>query len=105
MSIDKVNEKASVFTIIGWLMGLAYYVWFGSINASLLENIILAVGGVFGSSIIIGGGVALIFGVVTRIGTGSWSGSPHGYAWGAFIAPVIAFFSVGLTAPMLTQTI
>lgn len=94
ISIEQVNKKSSQFTILGWLSGLAYYVWFGSIEATILEHAILIVGGIFFSSIIIGGGVAFFFGILTRAFTGSWEGSPHGYAWGAFIAPVIAFVCV-----------
>ncbi len=94
ISVEHANTKSSQLTIVGWLAGLAYYVWFGSIEATFLEHSILLVGGIFVSSIVIGGGVAFFFGILTRIFTGSWGGSPHGYAWGAFIAPVIAFFCV-----------
>lgn len=105
ISVEHANNKSSQFTILGWIVGLAYYVWFGSIDANILEHIILIFGGVFLSSIIIGGGVALFFGVLTRIFTGSWQGSPHGYAWGAFIAPVIAFFCVQPVATTLIKLI
>lgn len=105
ISAEQANSKSSQFTILGWLGGLAYYVWFGSIEATILEHVILVIGGVFLSSIIIGGGVAFLFGVLTRIFTGSWEGSPHGYAWGAFIAPVIAFFCVEPAATTLVHLI
>ena len=54
ISAEHANRKSSQFTILGWLAGLAYYVWFGSIEANMLEHFILVVGGVFLSSIIIG---------------------------------------------------
>lgn len=101
LSVEQTNTKSSKLAIIGWLAGLAYYVWFGSIEASILGHAILIVGGIFVSSIVIGGGVAFFFGLLTRIFTGSWDGSPHGYAWGAFIAPVIAFFCVQPVASAL----
>jgi hypothetical protein len=105
ISAEHANSRSSQFTIFGWLAGLAYYVWFGTIDATILEHVILVVGGTFLSSIIIGGSVAFFFGFLTRIFTGSWDGSPHGYAWGAFIAPVIAFFCVEPAATTLVQSI
>ena len=105
ISPEHANTKSSQFTVVGWLSGLAYYVWFGSIEATVVEHAILIVAGIFLSSIIIGGGVALLFGILTRALTGSWDGSPHGYAWGAFIAPVIAFFAVRPTATALVEFI
>ena len=105
ISPEHANTRSSQFTIAGWLAGLAYYVWFGPVEATIVEHAILIVGGVFLSSIIIGGGIALLFGILTRGLTGRWDGSPHGYAWGAFIAPVVAFFTVGPTAAALVSLI
>ncbi|WP_273499677.1 hypothetical protein [Lentibacter algarum] len=103
ISAEHANTKSSQFTILGWLVGLAYFVWFGSIEATMLQHAILLLGGIFLSSIIIGGGVAFFFGILTRIFTGTWDGSPHGYAWGAFIAPIIAFFCVEPAATILLR--
>lgn len=105
ISAEHANSKSSQFTILGWLGGLAYYVWFGSIEATIVEHGILVVGGIFLSSIIIGGGIALFFGVLTLLFTGRWDGSPHGYAWGAFISPIVAFFCVQPAAKTLVQFI
>lgn len=95
LSIDAVNTKAAKNTIFGWLAGLAYYNWFASasVHVSGLGHVILVVVGIFATSIVIGGGVALISGLLTKSLTGSVGGSSDFYAWGAFISPVIAFFA------------
>lgn len=103
VSVEQANAKSSQYTVIGWLAGVAYFVWYQSIDLSIQGHVILVAGGGFISSIIIGGGMALVSGALTRVFTGSWSGSHHGYAWGAFIAPVIAFFCVEPVANTLTQ--
>lgn len=95
LSVEQINTKAAKFTIFGWLVGLAYFNWFSSAAAhvSLVGHAILVIVGMFAASIIIGMGIALIMGLVTKAATGSTVGSPHGYAWGAFVSPVIAFFA------------
>jgi hypothetical protein len=62
-----------------------HVVWWG--------HLILVVGGLFASSIIIGGGMSLLAALVTKIATGKADGSPHAFSWAAFISPVLAFFA------------
>ncbi len=95
LSIESVNTKASKATISGWFCGLAYFNWFASNppHISLFGHILLTVVGMFAASILIGLVVALILGCITRVTTGSWEGSMHGYAWGVFISPMLAFFA------------
>lgn len=95
LSVEQINTKAAKFTILGWFAGLAYFNWFSStaVHVSLVGHAILVVVGMFAASIIIGMGLALIVGLITKAVTGNSLGSPHGYAWGAFISPVIAFFA------------
>jgi hypothetical protein len=47
----------------------------------------------FAASIIIGGGMAVLIALITKAATGHEEGSPHGFAWAAFISPVLAFFA------------
>jgi hypothetical protein len=93
--IDLVNTYAAKWTIAGWFCGLAYYNWFAS-NPDHIPwwgHILLVVVGMFASSIIIGGGMSLLSALITRIATGNTEGSPHAFAWAAFISPVLAFFA------------
>lgn len=95
MTIDSINSYAAKWTIAGWFIGLAYYNWFASAPppVALWVHVILIVGGMFVASIVIGGGLAILVGYLTKLFTGSFEGSPHGFAWASFIAPVLAFFA------------
>jgi hypothetical protein len=93
--ITLVNTYAAKWTIAGWFVGLAYYNWFAMApeHVPLLAHLVLIVGGLFASSIIIGGGMALLAALVTRLMTGSVVASPDAFAWAAFISPILAFFA------------
>lgn len=97
MDIDRVNTYASVNTIVGWFLGLAYYNWipYQPPHLPIWEHVLLIIGGMFAASIIIGGGVALIAAALTRVLTGHTDGDTNYFAWGAFISPVLAFFAAG----------
>jgi|GEM_PF-3684051 len=97
LSIEKINTKAAKYTIFGWFVGLAYFNWFAStpVHVSWIGHGILIVVGMFAASIVIGGGVTLVLGLLTKALTGRMEGSPDLYAWGAFISPVIAFIAAG----------
>jgi hypothetical protein len=93
--IDKVNTVAATHTIIGWFAGLAYFNWFAS-NADKItwwEQALLIVVGMFAASIIIGGAVALLMAAITKVVMREVGDNATLFAWGAFISPVIAFFS------------
>ncbi|RVP57114.1 hypothetical protein CN071_27830 [Sinorhizobium meliloti] len=95
MNIDNINGKAAKMTIIGWFAGLAYYNWFSStpIDVPLWAHAVLGVVGMFAAAIVIGGGMALLAGGITKLATGRVDGSPHAFSWAAFISPVLAFFA------------
>lgn len=95
MEIERIGTQASKMTIIAWFAGLAYYNWFAStpISAPLWGHIILVIGGMFFASVVIGGGLALISAAITKMLTGRQDGSPHVFAWAAFIGIVPAFFA------------
>jgi len=94
MNVYRVNAIAAKWTIYGWFLGLAYFEWFAAVPAHLpiWELAILVVIGMFASSVIIGGGVALILGAMTKTITGSWGDTTY-YPWGALISPMLAFFA------------
>ncbi len=95
MTIDTINDKASKMVIFGWFCGLAYYNWFSSspIHVPLWAHPVLVFAGMFVVSIVIGAGLALIAGGITRVITGRIDGSIHAYSWAAFIGMGLAFFA------------
>lgn len=95
LSIDAINTDVAKFTVTGWFIGLAYFNWFASDgkHLPLWEHATLIIGGLFGSSILIGGGIAVLAGVATRIFTGRWDGSTLGASLNGYISPVLAFFA------------
>lgn len=105
LSVEQVNTKAAKFSIAGWFVGLAYYNWFSStpVHVSWVGHAILIVVGMFAASILIGMVISLIFMAITKLMTGRADGSIHGYAWGAFISPVLAFFAAGWAIPFVAR--
>jgi hypothetical protein len=95
MEIERINTQAAYLTIIGWFAGLAYYDWFASTAPHLpwWMHLILIFAGMFVASVMIGGLMAILMAVLTKLVTGDTEGSPHGFAWAAFISPVLAFFA------------
>lgn len=95
LDIDSVNNKTAKMTIVGWFAGLAYYNWFSSTASALpiWQHALLVVVGMFAASVIIGAGMCLLAGGLTKIVTGRSDGSIHAFAWTAFISPVLAFFA------------
>ena len=99
-SIDRVNEGGSKWMMTAWLVGLAWF-WFRSPEASLIvwwEWLILIMVGVFAASAFIGGALALIMALLTRLFYGHAYASPNLYGWGAFIGIVLAFLAAAPAA-------
>lgn len=102
LTVDQVNSKCAGATIFGWFVGLAWVAYSGSvIGLSWLDWVLLVVVGMFVASIIIGAGFAVLAAGITKLATGRSDGSPHLFAWGVFICPIIAFFSAGPAARLL----
>ncbi|MDP7028710.1 MAG: hypothetical protein QF733_00645 [Phycisphaerales bacterium] len=94
--VVRANTCSSQTSILGWFAGLAYYNWFAGdpISVPFWAQIILIIGGLFASSIIIGGGLAILAGIVTKVVTGRFDGSPNAFAWAALVSPVLNFIAV-----------
>ena len=105
IDIDRVNSYASVHTIAGWFLGLAYYNWLAQHppHIPLWGHALLIIVGMFVASILIGGGVALLGAVLNRLVYGDTTGSVTPFAWGAFISPVLAFFAAGYALEILLR--
>ncbi|MBY3112098.1 hypothetical protein [Rhizobium laguerreae] len=84
--------------VAGWFAGLIYYGWKAKDTAAALpmwEYAVVAIVGMFIVSIIIGTILTALAAGVTRVATGQAAGSPNAYAWAAFAAPILAFFTAG----------
>jgi len=95
MDIDRVNELASKQVIFFWFAGLAYYNWFTSnpISVPWWAHIILVVGGMFASSIVIGGGMALIAAWLTKRLFGRSDAVPGLFGWAGIISSILTFIA------------
>jgi hypothetical protein len=103
LSIDEVNTYAAKWTISGWFVGLAWFAYSNGLHSiSWIGWAILIIGGMFAASLIIGFGVALLMGGITKLVYGKSEASSDFFAWGAFISPVIAFFCAGPIARLFT---
>lgn len=103
ISVDRVNQYGANFTVVGWYSGLVWAGWIKQVpNLSLLDWLILIVGGMFGSALVIGGGLSVIAAIITKIATGKSDGSATAYAWVAFIAPMLAFLAATPVARLLS---
>ena len=92
--IDSIGTENSKLVIVGWFIGLAYFNWFSSapISVQWWAHAILIVGGMFVASIVIGGGIAVLIGVV--INKAGWSRRSGTYLKaGGLISAVLAFFA------------
>jgi hypothetical protein len=56
-------------------------------------HLLLVIIGMAVVPIVIGGTIAIIMALITRIARGHPEGSSHAFSWGAFISPVLAFFA------------
>jgi hypothetical protein len=63
--------------------------------------IILVVAGLFGSSVIIGGGMAMILAWLTKLSYGKSDARAELFALGVVTNPIVAFFCVGPLARLL----
>jgi hypothetical protein len=102
LSIDDVNTKASKATMLGWALGLAWIAYFNTVpGLSILDWAILIVAGLFGASIVIGGGTAMLLAWFTKLSYGKSDARPELFALGVVTSPIIAFFCVGPIARLL----
>jgi len=104
-TIDRINYTVAQVTVGGWFLGLAYFNWFSSSGPSLPLWIqsILVVGGLFASSILIGGSIAMFAALITRIATGRPDGSTLGFMLAGWVSPVLAFFAAKYAVVLAAQ--
>lgn len=102
MSIDEVNTKVAKMTIFAWFVGLSWCYWQKDTSTlTILDWLVLVIPGTFAVSILIGGGVAALLGVLTKIATGSMYNSAKFYSLGVLISPVLTFVAAGVAVDWL----
>jgi hypothetical protein len=94
MTVDQINSENSKLVIVGWFIGLAYYNWFSSDALPLpwWIHAILIIGGMFISSIVIGGSMALLAATANKAAFGNPEARPNLFKLAGLIAAVLAFF-------------
>lgn len=95
MTVDQINTENSKLVIVGWFIGLAYYNWFSSDATPLAWwlHAILVIGGLFVSSILIGGGMAILAGAANRAAFGNPEARPNLFKLAGLIAAALAFIA------------
>lgn len=102
LSIDSVNTKVSKATMLGWILGQVWESWNGRTSSlTWIDWAILVIPGTFFTSIVVGGGIAMILGGVTKLLTGSMHSTGVFYAWGIVFSPIAAFFVAKLAVGWL----
>lgn len=96
-AINYVNEQASKATILGWWAGLVWYAYsHGTGDLHFFVWLILIFGGMAVASKVIGGGVAILLAMLTRLVYGDSNATSTLVGWGGLISPIIAFFCASL---------
>ena len=100
--IESINTSSSKEIIFAWFLGLAIFSWFNSsVSLGLVTNIILAVGGMFGSSIFIGIPCAIIASQINKRASGNRESNPGLFTVMGGVAAILSFGAAYLIVQFL----
>ena len=100
--IENINTSSSKGIIFAWFLGLAIFSWFNSsVSLGLVTNIILAVGGMFGSSIFIGIPCAIIASQLNKRTSGNRESRPELFTAMGSLAAILSFGAAYLIVQFL----
>lgn len=100
--IENINTSSSKGIIFAWFLGLAIFSWFNSsVSLGMTTNIILAVGGMFGSSILIGIPCSLIAASFNKKNTGKTDSNPRLFTAMGNVAALLSFGAAYLIVQLL----
>jgi len=100
--IESINTSSSKGIIFAWFLGLAIFSWFNSsVSLGLVTNIILAVGGMFGSSICIGIPCAIIASQINKQTSGNRESNPRLFSAMGSLAAILSFGAAYLIVQFL----
>ena len=100
--IESINTSSSKGIIFAWFLGLAIFSWFNSsVSLGLVTNIILAVGGMFGSSIFIGIPCAIIASQINKRTSGNRESNPGLFTVMGGVAVILSFGAAYLIVQFL----
>jgi len=100
--IENINTSSSKGIIFAWFLGLAIFSWFNSsVSLGLVTNIILAVGGMFGTSIFLGIPCAMIASQINKSTTGNRESNPQLFNVMGSVAALLSFGAAYLIVQFL----
>ena len=100
--IESINISSSKGIIFAWFLGLAIFSWFNSsVSLGLVTNIILVVGGMFGSSIFIGIPCAIIASQINKRTSGNRESNPGLFTVMGGVAVILSFGAAYLIVQFL----
>ena len=100
--IENINTSSSKGIIFAWFLGLAIFSWFNSsVSLGLVTNIILVVGGMFGSSIFIGIPCAIIASQINKRTSGNRESNPGLFTVMGGVAVILSFGAAYLIVQFL----
>ena len=100
--IESINTSSSKGIIFAWFLGLAIFSWFNSsVSLGLVTNIILAVGGMFGTSILLGIPCTMIASQINKSVAGNRESNPKLFAAMGIVAAILSFGAAYLIVQFL----
>jgi hypothetical protein len=95
--IARISGATSKLVISSWFAGLAwsFFLSKSAIGVVWWEWLVLVIGGMFGSSIVIGAGMVMVAALITKIVTGKSDGSTIAFDLNSWVSPILAFFATG----------
>lgn len=100
--IENINTNSSKGIIFAWFLGLAIFSWFNSsVSLGLITNVVLAIGGMFASSILIGIPCAMLASQINKSKSGSRDSNPKLFALMGNVAAILSFGAAYLIVQIL----
>ncbi|MDQ0474072.1 hypothetical protein QO011_007111 [Labrys wisconsinensis] len=95
MAPDRLGETAAKLAMLGWICGMAYYNWVSTYPLSVpwWAHLTLMTGGLYGVSVTIGEGVALLAGLAARTAGGRLHGRLEVVLGVVLLVPALAFLA------------
>jgi hypothetical protein len=98
--IGVFHKDASIYAMIGWVAALVYYGFIasslpsGAYSIGLIYGVLSLVSGLFVASLLVAMPIQMVvMAALTKVLTGSVSGSPVAYGWGVWLCAPAGFLA------------